>query len=213
MELNETGVKELDLRDGEVLARQARRVCSACLALLDEEVEEKTIRARDGTRCVVCGETCEGKDGHLVASAAAEACHRALAALIATKARIRRMLMDNVLVLPDWLRDRRRETVSAGGIVLPASSVPGDMDPVEATVIAAGPGWYDERIIHNEGQPGWKQAKASRKFIHSELRGGDRVLVDHAISGDIWPIENVEYRIIREGNVLGVLEEEGAAAE
>ena len=197
----------IDLRDGETLNHPGRSVCEACLSLLDHEVERGNTMQR---QCVVCGES--GSATH-VPSKDAEECHRLLAALIAKKGRIRRMLQDNALVCMDWLRDRRKERTTPGGIVLPASDKPDNMEPVVATVIACGPGWYDERIIHNEGLPGWKEPKTSTRYIRSSLKAGDRVLVDHAISGDPWPIENVEYRIVRESNVLGVVEEEGAAAE
>lgn len=207
MELSKAGVNALELRDGETLTKPGRWVCEACLTLAETEPECGNAKH---DKCIVCGET--GPVTHTT-SQAAEECHRALAAIIQNKARIRRMLMDNVLCLMDYLRDRRKERTTSGGIILPGTDKPGDMEPVVATVIAAGPGWYDEQIIHNEGQPGWKQPKASRRFNRSELRGGDRVLVDHAISGDSWVVENVEYRIVRESNVLGVLEEEGVAAE
>lgn len=122
-----------------------------------------------------------------------------------------RMVMDNVLILPDWLRDRRKERTTPGGIVLPASEKPDAMDAVLATVIAAGPGWYDEKIVHNEGRPDYKPPKPSRKFVPCEVRAGDRVLVDHSISGDPYIIDNIEYRIVRAENIIGIVEEEVAA--
>lgn len=122
-----------------------------------------------------------------------------------------RMYADNVLCLPDWLRDRRKERTTPGGIVLPASEKPADIDAVMATVIAAGPGWYDEKIVHNEGLRGHKQPKPSRRFVPCEVRAGDRVLVDHAISGDPYIISGVEHRIVRAENIIGVVEEEAAA--
>ena len=204
----------IDLRDGETLNKPNRWVCSACVALIeDREVECLTIGRIDAGPCIVCGKPTLARELRCIRSPDAEECHRLLAARIAKAGRIERMLTDNVLVSPDWLRDRRVERTTPGGLILPAAQKPDNMDPVEALVIAAGPGWYDERIIHDEGRPGWKQPKASKRWNRSELRAGMRVLVDHAISGDIYPIYGIEYRIVRESNVLGVLEEEGAAAE
>lgn len=203
----------LELRDGERLEKPWRWVCSACLALIEDREVEVLTGGAPPDKCIVCGVPTPKRELNHVRSHDAEECHRLLAAKIQKSGRIQRMLTDNVLVSMDWLRDRRVERTTPGGIVLPASQKPGDMDPVEGMVIAAGPGWFDETIIHNEGQPGWKQPKASRRWNHSELRAGDRVLVDHAISGDPYPIDGIEFRIVRESNVLGVVEAEAGAAE
>lgn len=118
---------------------------------------------------------------------------------------------DNVLVLPDWLRDKHTEQRSAGGIILPqTSTAPKDEDPVLATVIAAGPGFYDEPIMHDEGIPGWKRPKGSRKFIRTDVKAGDRVLVSHAVLGEPYFVDGVEHRVIRACNIVGVVEEEAA---
>src|SRR5690348_3995843 len=100
---------------------------------------------------------------------------------------------DNVLVLFDHLRDKRVERRTAGGLFIPATSQPGIHDAVMATVVAAGPGWYDEKIIHNEGMPGVKMPAPSQKFCPMDpaIVPGARVLVDHAISGDPYIVDGI----------------------
>lgn len=203
----------LKLRDGEQLGIH-RWVCADCTARIPHEIEVKTVGPRPET-CAVCGVRFARGFGNLIGPADVEEAHQLCAA---DPNRWPRMLLDNVLLLPDWLRDRRVERKTAGGIILPGTDKPGDMEPVLATVIVAGPGTYDEPIKHDEGLPGAKQPRGSRKFVPCELRRGDRVLVDHAVSGNPYIRDGIEYRIVRAGgstmpgNIVGVVEEESRVA-
>lgn len=129
-----------------------------------------------------------------------------------TEERKFRPYADNILVLPDWLRDRHRERRSAGGIVMPTrSGEPRDYDAVLATVIAAGPGAFDDEIRHDDGIPGGKPKRlGSRKFVPCQVKAGDRVLVQCAVMGEPWIVDGMEHRVIRANNVVGVVEEEAA---
>lgn len=133
------------------------------------------------------------------------------------------MLSDNVLVAFESLEEK-----SAGGVILPAFEyVTGGKHHGEkqsrhtlsrwATVLSVGPG-------HS---PGCKKCGNVRKtFIPTELKPGQRVLVpantgeDYAMDisaprhhteehkfSSFEGFENAEMRIIREGQVLAVVEE------
>lgn len=118
---------------------------------------------------------------------------------------------DNVLVLFDLHRDADKDVVTHGGILIPhAARKPRATEPVLATVIAAGPGAYQDEIRHDEGMPGAPAAKTSRRYISMDpgIVPGARVLVDSLHAGDIYEIDRVEHRIVRAGNVVGIVEGE-----
>jgi co-chaperonin GroES (HSP10) len=104
---------------------------------------------------------------------------------------------DNVLVLMDWIRDMRREDVSESGLlVMPGTQKPKPGEGAWATVVEAGAGkWLDEIM---SPRPGCNQV------IPMSVTKGNRVLVDSADAGDMWLIDGMEHRIIREHNILCV---------
>ncbi len=85
-----------------------------------------------------------------------------------------RLLGDNVLVLLDL----HTEQVSAGGLHLVQPKYADTKTAVWGTVRSAAPG--------------------------SELKAGDRVLVEHALAGDAVQLENREHRLIHETSILAV---------
>jgi co-chaperonin GroES (HSP10) len=115
---------------------------------------------------------------------------------------------DNVLILMDWHRDARADTFSSGGILLPGQAKkPKELEAVPATVVACGPG----RHIALGDKDGPDYIGTSH-FVPCPVQPGDRVLVDWAAQGDPIVVDGVEHRIIRQHNILGVIEEEGEAA-
>jgi len=77
------------------------------------------------------------------------------------------------------------ETVSKSGIVIPDTA---KEKPQEGEVIAVGPGRVDK-----DGQR-----------IEMEVKKGDKVLFGK-YAGDEFKLDGVEYKIIREDEVLGIL--------
>jgi chaperonin GroES len=77
------------------------------------------------------------------------------------------------------------ETVSKSGIVIPDTA---KEKPQEGEVIAVGPGRVDK----------------DGKRIEMEVKKGDKVLFGK-YAGDEFKLEGIEYKIIREDEVLGVL--------
>lgn len=134
----------------------------------------------------------------------------ALVGLAVVKREPLRMLSDNVLIA---LEPPPKETAS--GIALVQSRKAGAREHRTARVLAVGPGHYS----------GCKACGGERKhFIPTELKAGDRVVVD-AMCGQNYALdlsaprhhsqpnelgsfggERGEYRIIREGEVLAVLD-------
>lgn len=79
------------------------------------------------------------------------------------------------------------EAKSAGGIIIPDTA---KEKPSEGKVIAVGPGGRDE----------------SGKLIPIELKKGDRVLFGKW-SGTEVKIDGVEYLIMKESDIMGVIEQ------
>ena len=79
------------------------------------------------------------------------------------------------------------ENKTAGGIIIPDTA---KEKPTEGEVIAVGPGGRDE----------------SGKLIPIELKKGDRVLFGKW-SGTEVKIDGVEYLIMKESDIMGILEE------
>ena len=79
------------------------------------------------------------------------------------------------------------EEKSAGGIIIPDTA---KEKPSQGEVIGVGPGGRDE----------------SGKLIHLDVKEGDRVLFGKW-SGTEVKIDGVEYLIMKESDIMGVLEE------
>jgi len=82
------------------------------------------------------------------------------------------------------------EGKTAGGIIIPDTA---KEKPTEGEVIAVGPGGRDE----------------SGKLIPIDLRAGDRVLFGKW-SGTEVKIDGVEYLIMKESDIMGVVEQTSA---
>jgi chaperonin GroES len=82
------------------------------------------------------------------------------------------------------------EAKTAGGIIIPDTA---KGKPTEGEVIAVGPGGRDE----------------SGKLIPIDLKEGDRVLFGKW-SGTEVKIDGVEYLIMKESDVMGVIEQTSA---
>ena len=79
------------------------------------------------------------------------------------------------------------ENKTAGGIIIPDTA---KEKPTEGEVIAVGPGGRDE----------------SGKLIPIDLKAGDRVLFGKW-SGTEVKIDGVEYLIMKESDIMGVIEQ------
>jgi chaperonin GroES len=79
------------------------------------------------------------------------------------------------------------EEKTAGGIIIPDTA---KEKPTQGEVIAVGPGGRDE----------------SGKLIPIDLKTGDRVLFGKW-SGTEVKIDGVEYLIMKEGDIMGVIEQ------
>ena len=99
----------------------------------------------------------------------------------------------NMKPLADRILVRRVEEqeMKRGGIIIPDTA---KEKPQEAEIVAVGPGRMNE-----EG-----------KRIAMEVKKGDRVLIGKYSGTDV-KIDGVEYVILREDDVLGVLAESTAA--
>jgi chaperonin GroES len=82
------------------------------------------------------------------------------------------------------------EAKTAGGIIIPDTA---KEKPTEGEVIAVGPGGRDE----------------SGKLIPIDLKQGDRVLFGKW-SGTEVKIDGVEYLIMKESDIMGVIEQTSA---
>ena len=109
---------------------------------------------------------------------------------------------DNVLVRLDMHASRTEETVTAGGIIVPKLA---EKEPnVIATVVARGPGAYDDVIRHDtpDEHHSGKRAPASRTFcpMDPDIKPGARVALNsHHVGDRIWSDDREEYRMVRAG--------------
>jgi chaperonin GroES len=85
------------------------------------------------------------------------------------------------------------EGKTAGGIIIPDTA---KEKPTEGEIIAVGPGGRDE----------------SGKLIPIDLKKGDRVLFGKW-SGTEVKIEGVEYLIMKESDIMGVIEQTSARSK
>jgi chaperonin GroES len=85
------------------------------------------------------------------------------------------------------------ESKTAGGIIIPDTA---KEKPTEGEVIAVGPGGRDE----------------SGKLIPIDLKKGDRVLFGKW-SGTEVKIDGVEYLIMKESDIMGVIEQTSARSK
>jgi len=85
------------------------------------------------------------------------------------------------------------ENKTAGGIIIPDTA---KEKPTEGEVIAVGPGGRDE----------------SGKLIPIDVKKGDRVLFGKW-SGTEVKIDGVEYLIMKESDIMGVIEQTSARAK
>jgi co-chaperonin GroES (HSP10) len=94
---------------------------------------------------------------------------------------------DNVLV-----RFEKEPEQTAGGIFVPQNVEKRITEAVLATVIAAGPGHDNGRFF---------------RAMDPDIKPGARVLVETKTDGDrLYSDEMVEYRMVREHNIIGVCE-------
>lgn len=127
-----------------------------------------------------------------------------------------RMISDNVLIVLE-----PEAQVTKSGIAIVHTRSPGAREHRTARVLAVGPGHY----------PGCKHCGGARDaFIPTTLVAGDRIIVD-ATCGNKWDFdvssvrqndhpefdsmlgERGNFRVIRESEALGILENESVAAE
>lgn len=117
------------------------------------------------------------------------------------------------------------DAVSAGGIHIPEMARKGKrLEARKAVVVAVGPGHYEQR----KRTLGSTQYTTDGAFIPTQVKPGDIVLVDPQAGQDYTldlsiprhnrpatldaiADERGEFRICREGELLGVVEEDGAA--
>ncbi|MFT0859825.1 co-chaperone GroES [Ancylobacter sp. G4_0304] len=83
------------------------------------------------------------------------------------------------------------ETKSAGGIIIPDSA---KEKPSQGEVVAVGPGARDE----------------AGKLVPLDVKAGDRVLFGKW-SGTEVKLDGVEYLIMKESDILGVIEDASSA--
>ena len=105
--------------------------------------------------------------------------------------------------LQDWvvLEQDAPETLSIGGLIIPDSA---QKKQEQGKVISVGEGKYVEE---KTGTKYRKNAnKAEKKFVKTTLKPGDHVLYEKWSSKEI-EIDGVDYVLVREEDVLGVMED------
>lgn len=102
---------------------------------------------------------------------------------------------DNVLV--KWVKPP--EMTKSGLVALPKADFARDIDGKLAEVVSVGPGPSYKRKCDTCGQPRDRFAMA--------VNVGDKVIVDNRYCGELVFVNGEEHRIVREAEILGVIEE------
>lgn len=123
-----------------------------------------------------------------------------------------RAAKDNVLVRIDGDQgDLRPDSL----IVAPSTLKRDAARGLLGTVLAVGPGHRPElRTLpgrpKNRGE--WDTSPTVLgPFIPTEVRPGDRVVLESQLAGEAWPLRGGECRLVRESEILAVVEREAAA--
>ena len=82
-----------------------------------------------------------------------------------------------------------------------------------ARVVSVGPGHYPEvRTMPKRSCRGATEEDTSpvvhRAFVPTEVRPGDLVALASQLSGDVWHLDGGEHRMVREAEILAVIEED-----
>lgn len=119
---------------------------------------------------------------------------------------------DNVLVRVDrnqWLRSETQST-----IILPdAVAAPEVGDSLVGEVIAVGPGYHPEVRAIPDRSTGDERGDDTSPRLDRRVRipccvaVGERVLLRSTLSGQRWWDDGTEYRMVRDCELLGVVEE------
>lgn len=114
---------------------------------------------------------------------------------------------DNVLVLMDYLAEPRKERRTKGGLFIPRSADrPGQDEAVPAVVLACAERWFETSHLERRGTDG-VMVKRRGAWRYSDVKRGDRVLVDKAYQGDVYELpDGREGRIVRQFNLIGLIE-------
>lgn len=108
-----------------------------------------------------------------------------------------RMRADNVLVRLERAPERTR-----GGLVVPDQArEPRPIDGVFGRVLRVGPGRDAE----------CSRCGVVRGHVEPRVQVGDLVVFDTDAAGDRWHIDGREYRVVREAEILAVLEDDAAS--
>lgn len=121
-----------------------------------------------------------------------------------------RVLQDNVLLRFQHTADAHSDKLSPGGIFIPRTALAPDAgSAIEATVIAAGPGYYADRWL---GQELGTAIPGSPTFIplDAAIKPGARVLCNaQALAADkVYDDGRSEYRIVRASCIEAVITED-----
>ena len=118
-----------------------------------------------------------------------------------------RMHQDNVLVRVDLDQgDVRPDAL----IRVPLTAKREKQLGLLGTVLAVGPGYHPEiktKPDRKQNRGYWETSPTvGGPFIATVVKPGDRVVLESQLAGDIWPLRQGEHRLVRESEILAVLE-------
>ncbi len=102
---------------------------------------------------------------------------------------------DNVLI--KWIE--APDTTKSGLVALPRADYARDIDGKLAEVVSVGPGPAYERKCESCGHP--------LNPFRMGVNVGDQVIVDNKRCGELVYVNGIEHRIVREAELLAVVEE------
>jgi co-chaperonin GroES (HSP10) len=116
---------------------------------------------------------------------------------------------DNVLVRID---DDQGELKPGSIIVTPKTVKRTESRGMLGTVVAVGPGHHPElkSLPSRKANRGYwpTSVMLAGPFIPTSVRVGERVILESQLSGDEWPLRQGPHRLVRENEILAVIERE-----
>jgi len=115
---------------------------------------------------------------------------------------------DNVLVRID---DDQGDLRAGSRIVVPQTAKRTLSLGLLGTVIAVGPGHHPERPTlpgRKDNRGHWPTSRMiAGMFLPTTVRPGERVVLESQLAGDVWPLRQGEHRLVRESEILAVIDE------
>jgi co-chaperonin GroES (HSP10) len=121
-----------------------------------------------------------------------------------------RLYADNVLVR---LTDTQTELAPGSCIIAPQNARKWRSKELAllGVVVAVGPGYYPDvrmKPARGKNRAHWdvSPVKSAAELVPCTVKVGDLAVLESQLAGDVWPLRDGEHRLVREAEILAVIE-------